>query len=178
MSKVGMGMVYTKTTNAERLRRELSESERCELRHLYDIHHAALESAVDNELAEFEEAMIVDCHSFPSIPLKCEQNQDVPRPDICIGTDEYHTPAELVERAEYYLRRIGYTVEINKPYVGTMVPQRFFDKDDRVKSIMIEVNRRLYMDESSGKKLESFQPIVYTIKKLLSVISGREEVQL
>ena len=43
---------------------------------------------------------------------------------------------------------MGYTAEINNPYSGTMVNTDSYLKDKPVKSIMIEYNRKLYMDEN------------------------------
>ena len=37
-----------------------------------------------------------------------------------------------------------------------MVPMRYFRNDRRVMSIMVEVNRGLYLDEATGKAGERF----------------------
>src|SRR5262249_29304082 len=78
------------------------------------------------------------------------------RPDICIGTDEFHTPAPL---ADEFVRRFSaeaLAVVRNRPFGGTIVPMRYFRNDRRVMSIMIEVNRRLYLDEATGKVRDRF----------------------
>jgi N-formylglutamate deformylase len=97
-----------------------------------------------------------------------------PRPDFCIGTDIHHTPPELVTDAEAFLTDLGCSVAINKPYSGTLVPLRHYGQDSRVASVMIEVNRRLYMDESTGEKSKEFGKVRSQLSELLGLIKGFE----
>jgi N-formylglutamate amidohydrolase len=46
----------------------------------------------------------------------------------------------------------GYSVAVDAPFSGALVPLASYRRDHRILSVMIEVNRRLYMDEMSGKK--------------------------
>jgi hypothetical protein len=44
---------------------------------------------------------VVDCHSFPYSPLRYERGPDAHCcPDICIGTDVFHT-SEATPRADF-----------------------------------------------------------------------------
>ena len=49
----------------------------------------------------------------------------------------------------------GYSVSINSPFSGTIVPLKHYLKDRRVSSIMIEVNRSLYDDRGGFSRLQS-----------------------
>jgi N-formylglutamate amidohydrolase len=53
----------------------------------------------------------------------------------------------------------GYSVEINAPYQGTIVPAKHYKKDPNVHSIMIEVNRRLYMDSANTMNHSAVQSL-------------------
>jgi N-formylglutamate deformylase len=97
-----------------------------------------------------------------------ECDQDPIRPDICLGTDPFHTPLALTDSIEQFFRTLGWAVYRDKPYQGTYVPLQFYGKEKRVASIMIEVNRKLYMDEETGKKLLSFPAIQRIVAGLLS----------
>ena len=44
---------------------------------------------------------------------------------------------------------MGYSVELNYPYSGTMVPTQYHKSNKSIYSIMIEVNRKLYMANDS-----------------------------
>jgi N-formylglutamate deformylase len=171
MSEAGMGMIYTRTASGGSLRRTLDPQEIAHLASAYyEPHHEALAREVESELAKYGRGLIVDCHSFPSHPLPCDQDQSVPRPQFCIGTHPFHTPETLARAAVLDLRRMGYSTRINQPYAGTMVPTAFYNKDERVASIMVEVNRSLYMDEVTGAKTGAFDSVKESIRRLLGSI--------
>jgi len=167
MSRIGMGRFYMKTTEGRPLRRALTQDEIGLLDGYYTEHHNKLTDAVESELPHMGRCLLIDCHSFPSTPLPCDQNQSQPRPDFCIGTDDFHTPQNLIQAAFQCLKKEGYNVVINHPYSGTLVPLKFYRKEPHVSSIMIEVNRKLYMDELTGERIENFRPVKTVVKDLL-----------
>ena len=171
MSKVGMGMIYTRTAFGNRLKRSLTPGEtKMLVMEYYEPHHRKLLEEVKKELEENGKALLVDCHSFPSQPLPCDADQSIPRPEFCIGTDSFHTPKELIQITDRTITNAGYSVGIDWPYSGSLAPTAFYKKDHRVASIMIEVNRNLYMDEMSGTRSIGFDIIKGVIQTLLSVI--------
>jgi N-formylglutamate deformylase len=144
MAKLGMGVMYTHTNDGKKLRRKLSMKEKKNLINTYYIpHHKRLTIAVENMLVRFGECLIIDCHSFPKVPLPYET--DLLRPDICIGTDKFHTPGEMTIEIKKHFERKGLNVVINRPFSGALVPMKFYSKNKRVKSVMIEINRGLYL---------------------------------
>jgi N-formylglutamate deformylase len=149
MSAHGMGAVYTHGYDGAELRSSLDGREAL-MQCYYHPHHHALESAVAAQLSKHGRAVILDCHSFPELVRPYARRDSVtPRPEICIGTDAFHTPsrvAEALERA--YLNR-GYSVARNTPFAGAIVPLSAYGKDARVTSVMIELRRDIYMDEIS-----------------------------
>ena len=156
MARRGMGVIYERTSSGDPLRNNPSLEERDALiQRFYELHHKQLNGATERELDRHGSALILDCHSFPQRPLPYELDQDPNRPDICIETDEYHTPKHLLEVARQSVTDEGLTCEINRPFSGSIVPRRYWEQDKRVSSIMIEVNRSLYMDEDTG--VRSFQ---------------------
>jgi len=119
MEAVGMGAVYTRTSQGAPLRDEAQAAREREalLARYYRPHHAALEAATAAALAAHGRCLIVDCHSFPSRPLPYEFRSSpdrwrvIHRPAVCLGTDTtlpphapfahpgMHTPPWLRERA-------------------------------------------------------------------------------
>ena len=157
MADKGMGAVYTRTSHGRTLRDTPSDADRAELlKRYYEPHHQRLKQAVDTVLAEWGRCVILDCHSFPSVPLPYEEEQSSERPDICLGTDAFHTPDWLLESARSLFEGEGFSVAVNRPFSGTLVPLAYCRRETRVQSIMIELNRALYMDEARGTKSVQF----------------------
>lgn len=69
-------------------------------------------------------------------------------PNICIGTDKNYTDETLINFTINHFKKYGYSVAINNTYSGTMIPNKYFNKyDKRIKSIMLEVNKRIYLKD-------------------------------
>ena len=165
MSSKGMGAIYTCTSHGHPLRRELSATEKNSLlADFYRPHHKCLTEATVKALKQFDKAFILDAHSFPSKPLPYHFDQNVDRPDICIGTDSFHTPAYLQDAFLSAFSQAGFHVRLNAPYSGALVPSSFYQCDPRVSSIMVEVNRSIYMDESTGERLPTFDAAATRIR--------------
>ena len=154
MSNKGMGAVYTACSDGNKLRR-ISEKHREDiLCKYYDPYHKCLTEMVEGKLKVFNTCLIIDGHSFYPSPLPYEYDQKTDRSDICIGTDDYHTPGWLLDYIVSSFAGKGYTVSINSPFAGTMVPIKYYGKDKRVLSVMIEINRRLYIDENINRTVD------------------------
>lgn len=174
MSNKGMGMCYTHLDNGELMRvvePELRERIKSEF---YLPHHRALEGLTSELLHKYGHVNVVDCHSFSDIPFNRDLNKDMPRPDFCLGIDEFHTPKELYLLVQDLLTSTGYKVLINNPYSGTIIPMKYFNKNRNVRGLMIEVNRKLYMTTSNGgaSKTTSFDSISKTIQNIFQVLNG------
>jgi len=149
MANKGMGVCYTRTSFGTELRNVDSIEKDFVKSTIYDKHHKKLELLVDEALEAYGSTLIIDCHSFSNVPLPHEDS--AVRPDICIGTDDFHTHLELIETLRNHFEEAGLTVTINEPFSGTMVPLNHYHKERRVKSVMIEVNRKLYLNDKFEK---------------------------
>ena len=158
MAWIGMGVIYTKTSTGEPLRDYPTLDERDALiRRFYLPHHKQLNEITAAELQRCDAAFILDCHSYPSTPLPYELDQDSDRPDICLGTHLFHTPSGLIEIAQRAVAAEGLTCGVNKPFDGCLVPSRYYEQDQRVSGLMIELKRSLYMDEATGKPSDQYE---------------------
>jgi N-formylglutamate deformylase len=156
MSKFGMGVLYEKFDNGKLLRIVSPELKQDVLKKYYWTHHALLSKAVKTSLEQTESCLILDCHSFPAYPLTRAIVRDEIRPNFNIGTDSYHTPKHFIEESINYFETKGYTLGIDTPYSGSIVPMEYYQKDPRVNSIMLEVNRGLYLNDNSNEKSENY----------------------
>lgn len=155
MAKKGMGVVYTKDCDniisipSKKYKRKVLKS-------YYDKHHNKLDKLVTNILKKYNRCIIIDFHSFSDEMVKKLLDIDN-NPDICIGIDKFYTDALLTNFTVNHFKKYGYSVEINKPYSGTMLPTKYFNKHDkRLSSIMIEINKRIYLkDKKEYYKLKN-----------------------
>ena len=159
MAQFGMGVLYEKTDGGEIMRKVSVELRERILNEYYSIHHSKLNNAVNSQLRSFGSALILDCHSFPDIPLLRDLNQDASRPDFNIGTDAFHTPQKLIDMSLTFFIDKGYTIEDNAPYKGSIVPMEHYIKNQQVHSIMLEINRKLYLNEGSNEKSSGYGEI-------------------
>lgn len=152
MAKKGMGAVYTQRQDGTPLKVFSPEQREALLQRYYDPHHKALEEAVQKELGEHGECLIIDCHSFPEDALPYEdRGEKYESVDFCIGFDSFHKSEEHIVDIWQFFVDNGYKVALNSPFSGSIVPSAFFEKDERVTSMMIEVNRKL--DTTEVQKL-------------------------
>lgn len=173
MAQKGMGVIYTHGTNCQPIRRGLTYNERqALLESYYYPHHKALTRAVQRHIEKFGKCLILDSHSFTADALPCEQYPNAERPDFCLGTDTFHTPETLVANAERELKRNGFSVARDEPFKGTLVPTDFYRCDQRVRSLMIEVNRRLYMNDYRTLSERGIERVVAVLRNLGPVLDS------
>lgn len=166
----GMGVLYTHADNGDVLRVVTPTLRSKILDEYYYSHHASLTEAVDGELMMNGRAGIIDCHSFPHHPLERDTDRRGNRPDFNIGTDPFHTPYAWVEKSVEFFDNRGYSLGVDWPYNGSIVPIKHYRKDPQVLSIMLEVNRRLYMDEMTGERLPEIISVQRIVQDYLSMI--------
>lgn len=157
MATKGMGAVYTHRADGRALRTPMSPEERTRLLETYFHPYAhAFAELVSRMLDRHGRCVILDGHSFPSVPLPYEVDQRTDRPHICLGTDDVHTPESLVNGIQDLCAADDLRVEQNQPFAGTYVPLRYWHSDRRVSSVMMEIRRDLYMDEQMGAETPGF----------------------
>jgi N-formylglutamate deformylase len=170
-----MGVLYEKGSQLQSLRRQASPDLREELlSRYYRPHHKKLEAMVDYSLYKRKKALVIDCHSFNELARPYEMYKEGSRPDICLGTDEFHTPQNLVEGFCEFFESRGFSVRINDPFPGCLMPMKFYQKDERVQAIMIELRRDLYMNEATGEKTAAYAKLKQTLADLEQAIMTNE----
>lgn len=150
MARKGMGPVYTHTSDGRRLRHEgFCDSDRHKImKRFYRPYATAMMGQVSLLLDRFGRCLIIDGHSFPSLPPPFE-DASLRRPHVCIGYEDYHAPKELVRELKAICLARGLAVAHNEPFSGSYVPLPFYRRSRAVRSVMTEINRASYMDEST-----------------------------
>jgi N-formylglutamate amidohydrolase len=130
---------------------------------LYKPYHRSLRFLLERAQQIFGLAVLIDCHSMPSIssvPLPDPLSDRKIKADFVLG-DRYGTSCEaaLIDTVEYELRRLGYQVMRNKPYAGVFITEHYGDPANHFQALQIEVNRGLYMDERTMDKAPRFAQV-------------------
>ena len=130
LEEKGQGIIYKEFDFHKR--NPMNEKQIKETMRLWEQHQKNLKKHIKSP-----DTVLIDCHSFPSDLYNC---------DICIGhNDDWSYNGKIVNGIVKIFKSRGYTVEINKPYSNSITPQMPFPYT----SIMIEVNKRVYMNEKT-----------------------------
>ena len=172
MAQFGMGVLYEKSDDGIPIREVNPNLREAILNRYYWPHHKQLNQAVEQQLKTCRKALIVDCHSFPSTPFVRDLDQSPNRPDFNIGIDPYHTPESLTTASLEFFEYKGYTVGIDWPYKGTIVPLAHYQKSKNVASIMLEINRALYLDEPSNVRSANYAVIKSVVNEFLELMKS------
>ena len=138
MAKLGMGAIYTKDIRGLPFKSVTPEYRRL-VKPYYQAHHKRLKETV--EAQEGDEVLLIDLHSFgPDIARVVAKG---PYPDVCIGYNEGEEDELLIKLFERFCDIHGLTHKRNYPYQGAMTVPHI--KTKKVRSIMIEINKRVYL---------------------------------
>jgi N-formylglutamate deformylase len=168
MLAVGMGAVYTRTTQRTPLRPAGFDPQPLIDRYFHP-YARAMTAAVADRLAATGRAVVIDVHSYPTARLPYELHGDGPRPPICVGTDEFHTPPELIALAEKAFAGLG-GVGFDSPFSGTYVPLRFYEREPLVTALMLEIRRDTYMSEPGGPAGPGFSRVASALAALVDAV--------
>jgi N-formylglutamate amidohydrolase len=121
---------------------------------LYKPYHRALRRLIGKVHQMFGSAMLIDCHSMPSVGMSRDEPR---RPDIVLG-DRYGTSCTplLPDVIESALQQLGYSVGRNKPYAGGFITEHYGNPGSGLHAVQIEINRAIYMDERRRQRNEGF----------------------
>ena len=150
LEKEGLGISYHKLQSFSTLRTAFP---------LYADHHAE----VSKRIVEMSNnVLLIDCHSFSNHPNLLNSNP--PDIDICIGYNDDETcPNKVViGNIVQYFKSLGYKVGINEPFSNS----KTFSVPVAYHSMMIEVNKRLYMNEQTLEKTAGFEKLKGEIRSL------------
>jgi N-formylglutamate amidohydrolase len=136
---------------------------------LYKPYHRALRRLASHVHEDFGAAVMVDCHSMPSVTHNRDER---PRADFILG-DRYGTScvAAVTETIETALRDNGFTVSRNKPYAGGFITEHYGNPAAGLHVIQLELNRALYMDERHYEKLPQFDRVAAILESLADLLT-------
>lgn len=168
MRVVGMGAVYTRGYAGRKLREDDFVRDQAALQNHFRPYATAVADLVARRIEATGRAVILDVHSYPTTPLPYELHGDALRPPVCLGTDPFHTPPELVAAATAAFGDVA----LDTPFAGCYVPLEFHGRDPRVNALMLEIRRDGYMIEPGGPPTPGLDRLAAALATVVNSVSA------
>jgi N-formylglutamate amidohydrolase len=127
---------------------------------VYRPYHRALGALLDEAFNATGAALLVDCHSMPSSAVSHMRGPQGQNIDAVLG-DRFGSSCspEISAIVENSLSKAGLRVSRNKPYSGGFFTENHGRPRYQRHSLQIEINRALYMDETTHEKNAGFESL-------------------
>lgn len=171
LDAAGLGVVYTGTSDGFVLRDPSADEVSGLLVQYFEPYVEALTELVDQRVAAAGRVVVIDLHSYPLDAVKFEPITAMVRPEIGLGTDEAHTPPELLEAA--HTAFAPFHIDQDTPYEGCYVPPARDEVRKDIQALSIELRRDLYLDEDQSLVELAIEPIVASLSALVTAVEHR-----
>lgn len=172
MNKYGMGVVYCKDSNNEKFIDYDDKYKNKIINKYYNKYHNKLDNLVSSIIKKYNKCLIVDLHSFSDEFVKKVLNKEN-TPDICIGIEEKYTSKQLIKLTIKHFKKYNYSIKINYPYSGSIIPNKYINQyDNRINTIMLEINKRIYLTDNNKVNKEKFIKLKKCINEYFSLIKN------
>ena len=136
-------------------------------------YHCALERLLQEARDACGFAVLVDWHSMPSAAAGGDASRGVRGADVILG-DRFGAACafgvtRLVERE---LEQRGYRVARNAPYAGGYTTQFYGRPHEGVHALQIELNRGLYLDETTLAPTPGFARLASDLTRLCAILAA------
>ncbi len=149
----------------------LAEAEDRLRKHWYPYHNA-LRDLIEATVAQFGEAILVDCHSMPHEAIDNHKRGGPPQPDVVLG-DRFGAAAgaHVMDAIEAAFRDAGLRVARNTPFAGAFITQSYGRPASRRHVVQVEIDRSLYMNEARVERAANFSAFRTLITTVLTQIA-------
>lgn len=138
-------------------------------------YHAALAGLMQGARAQHGQAVLIDWHSMPSRAAggrpKTSGGRAVRGLDVVLG-DRYGAAcdARLTRRVRSLFEGLGWRVGLNQPYAGGYSTQTWGRPEAGYHAIQIELNRGLYLDETTLEPSADFDRCLRAIQRVIAAL--------
>lgn len=147
------------------------------LKQFYDPFHRKLKKQTQDLREKHGKIFLLNGHSMSDqIPATRKKQEYKERPDFCLGTQDGMTADKKIlqifqEALQKGARTIGATVEFNYPFKGyTGITSRYARPSQGYHDVILEVNKRLYLDKNKKSNSEMIKKINSIIKATMSEV--------
>ncbi len=177
----GLGTVARVVTNGEEIYdRPLTFADaKRRIDDYYVPYHDTLKDLINTTVRKYGVCLLIDCHSMPSIGGPMDFDRGRRRVDFVLGDNHglacSPTITNLVDQT---LTDMGFAVHRNNPYSGGFTTRHYGRPTMAVHALQIEINRAIYMNETTIERQNGFEELAGKIGELISVITSIDPVDL
>lgn len=171
----GLGVIPRVVSEGAEIYRGKIQLEEAEdrIREIHIPYHAMLETLMARAREVFGMAVLFDCHSMPSEALRATPKVNGRSAEIVLG-DRFGASASraLVSLTQQAFEAAGFTVVRNAPFAGGYITQRHGRPSRGLHAIQIEIDRGLYLDQTSLELLPGFAELCGRMDQVVAVLAG------
>jgi N-formylglutamate deformylase len=170
-TKSGIGLIWRVLDDGSSLyARQLSAAEvEARIARCHAPYWQALRAEIDAAYAKYRRVFHINCHSMPQEASAISWvKPGTPFADIVLGDRDGSTcsPAFTAMLSEAF-RAEQLSVAINDPYKGVELVKQFGKPAQHRHSIQVEINRRLYMNETTRERNANYPALKAVIGRVL-----------
>ena len=173
----GLGLVWERISQAGQstpmYERKLSVGEvQNRIERYWRPYHAELAKAIRWSVDRFGAVWHINLHSMPSDVYQRLGRPEKTLADFVLGDRDGTTcePA-FIHLIGDTLQSLGYSVAYNEPYKGVALLDRIGQPHLNRHSLQIEINRKLYMDETTREPIAGFEPLRANLQKVMAAVA-------
>ena len=136
-------------------------------------YQAQLQKLIDEHQQTFGVCYHINCHSMNAVSGKMgEGGAGITRADVVLGDRDGTTcDAEFTHLVKDFMQGCGYDVKINDPFKGVELVRAFSNPAQGKHSLQVELNKRLYTDDTGRGKGAGYDKLAQDLQKLTAVLA-------
>jgi N-formylglutamate deformylase len=176
VAKSGLGLLKSKSRYGEPFQeRKLTVAEvQHRLDHYWRPYHRELASVMDRMLTAHGFYFQLSCHCMSAVGAPTHADAGQERMDFCLGNLRgTSSTVDFIESMAETIRKQGFTCSVNTPYTGGELNRRYGKADGTHESVMVEINKKTFMDIASFRKTEGFDAVQAVAREVLHAVGNR-----
>ncbi len=146
-----------------------AEAER-RIEHFWRPYHKALSGLIDEAVARFGGAVLIDMHSMPRDALA---HLPRPRPEFVLGDrNGGSASARITTEAAAAIQAEGFRLRRNSPFSGAYIAETYGRPRQNVHVVQLELDRSLYMNERMVEPRVDFGAFAARFDRILKQLAN------
>ena len=135
-------------------------------------YHQGLDHAIALAKERYGFVFHINCHSMPAVAQAYSTAYPgLVHADFVLGDrDGSSADPRFIHWIEQFLRARGYSVSVNHPYKGVEIVRKHGQPAQHQHSVQLEINKRLYMNESTLERHSGFSTLQGVVRELLQAL--------